>query len=107
MPLAKIHVVEGRYDETRIAKVSMHTVLRELRFSCLSPKRRESALLCAIDLSLQTDFGDLLHTFVSGGKIPFPGGKDRSERRLGSTAPLIAPEGQASRAAWTTPGEGR
>jgi hypothetical protein len=23
MPLAKIHVVEGRYDETRIAKVSM------------------------------------------------------------------------------------
>jgi hypothetical protein len=22
MPLAKIHVVEGRYDETRIAKVS-------------------------------------------------------------------------------------
>ena len=31
-----------------------HTVLRELRFSCLSSKRRELALLCAIDLSLQT-----------------------------------------------------
>ena len=31
-----------------------HTILRELRFSCLSSKRRELALLCAIDLSLQT-----------------------------------------------------
>ena len=38
----------------RILSVQSARVLRELRFSCLSSKRRELALLCAIDLSLQT-----------------------------------------------------
>jgi hypothetical protein len=38
----------------------------------------------SVSANVRSDFGGLLHTFVSGGKIPFPSRRDRSERRLGS-----------------------
>ena len=47
---------------------------------------RIGAVVCdrSVSANVRSDFGDLSHTFVSGGKIPFPGRRDRSERRLGS-----------------------
>jgi hypothetical protein len=36
----------------------------------------------SVSANLRSDFGGLLHAFVSAGKIPFPGRRDRSERRL-------------------------
>ena len=37
MPLAKIHFVEGRYDETRIAKVSGAIQARRRSSECITP----------------------------------------------------------------------
>jgi hypothetical protein len=46
---------------------------------------RIGAVVCdrSVSANVRSDFGYLLHTFVSGGKIPFPGRRDRSERGLG------------------------
>ena len=63
-----------------------HSPSRTEIFLPLVETPRIGAVVCdrSVSANVRSDFEDLLHTFVSGGKIPFPGRRDAALTRSGA-----------------------
>jgi hypothetical protein len=61
--------------EVRVLSAPPHSPSRTEIFLPFVETPRIGAVVCdrSVSANVRSDFGDFLHTFVSGGKIPFPG----------------------------------